>query len=76
MVIEQYSFLEGLYMSAITISTVGYGEMRSLSQGARIFSMLLIFSGFIGLAFAGHTLGESLLHGVWSGQSEMKKMKK
>lgn len=76
MLLENYSFLEGLYMSAITISTVGFGEIRPLSDTGRIFTALLILFGFIGLAFAGHAIGESLLVRVWSGKAEIKKMKK
>ncbi len=76
MFVENYSFLEGVYMSAITISTVGFGEIRPLSDMGRIFTTVLILLGFIGLAFAGHAIGESLLVKVWSGKAEIKKMKK
>ncbi|MBW1924736.1 MAG: NAD-binding protein [Deltaproteobacteria bacterium] len=76
MLLEEYSFVEALFMSAITMSTVGYGEVRTLSETGRVFSICLIFSSFVGLAFAGHALGESLLEKVWSGRSEIKKMKK
>jgi voltage-gated potassium channel len=73
---EDHSIVEGLYMSIITISTVGFGEIRPLSEFGRAFTMLLIIVGFITLAFAGHTLAESLLEKVWSGKSRLKKMKK
>jgi len=42
MVIEGYGFLEALYMSVITISTVGFGEVRPLSETGRIFTIFLI----------------------------------
>ena len=42
MVIEGYGFLEALYMSVITISTVGFGEVRPLSNAGRIFTIALI----------------------------------
>ena len=42
MIIEGYGFLEGLYMSVITISTVGFGEVRPLSVAGRIFTIFLI----------------------------------
>ena len=42
MIIEGYGFLEGLYMSVITISTVGFGEVRPLSGAGRIFTIFLI----------------------------------
>lgn len=42
MIIEDFSFLEGLYMAVITIATVGFGEVRPLSDSGRIFTIVLI----------------------------------
>lgn len=42
MVIESFDFLEALYMTVITISTVGFTEVRPLSETGRIFTILLI----------------------------------
>lgn len=75
-VIEDYSVGEGLYMSAITISTVGFGEVKPLTPPGRLFTTGLILCSFLALAFAGHAIGQSLLENVWSGQTERKKMKK
>ena len=74
--IEDYSFVDGLYMSAITISTVGFGEVQQLSATGRLFTTGLILCSFLALAFAGHTIGQSLLENVWSGRTERKKMSK
>ncbi len=74
--IEDYSIGEGLYMSAITLSTVGFGEVKPLTPPGRLFTTGLILCSFLALAFAGHTIGQSLLENVWSGQTERKKMKK
>ncbi|MFK7908625.1 MAG: TrkA family potassium uptake protein [Chitinophagales bacterium] len=40
--IEDYTFIEAFYMSVITFSTVGYTEVRPLSDAGRIFSSVLI----------------------------------
>ena len=40
--IEDFSFLEGLYMAVTTIATVGFGEVRPLSDSGRIFTIVLI----------------------------------
>jgi voltage-gated potassium channel len=40
--IENFSFLEALYMTVITISTVGFAEVKSLSDEGRIFTIILI----------------------------------
>ena len=41
-IIEDFSFLEGLYMAVTTIATVGFGEVRPLSDSGRIFTIVLI----------------------------------
>ena len=48
--LENYTFFEAFYMTTITISTVGYGEVHPLSQHGMIFTaILIIFSlGFFG----------------------------
>lgn len=45
MLIEGTTFLDALYMTMITISTVGYGETVHLSPAGRYFTMVLILSG-------------------------------
>lgn len=52
MIIEEWPFLDALYMTAITITTVGYGEIRQVSGPGRIFTILLIFVGIGVLAYA------------------------
>ncbi len=76
MLIDHYPFLDAVYMTVITITTVGYGEIRPLSPAGRIFTTVLIILGFGSLGFAGHALVESLIERVWSGISEKKKMRK
>ncbi len=50
MVIEGWSFTDALYMTVITLSTVGYGEVQRLSSTGRMFTMVLIILG-VGFAF-------------------------
>lgn len=46
MTIESWSFLDGLYMTVITISSIGFGEVHPLSDTGRIFTLILVFMGF------------------------------
>jgi len=45
MVIEKWNVLDALYMTVITITTVGFGEIRPISEPGRIFTIVLIFFG-------------------------------
>jgi voltage-gated potassium channel len=53
MLIQQYSFLEALYMTVITLSTVGFTEVRPLDDSGRLFTIVLIL---MGVSFVGFTL--------------------
>jgi len=76
MTVEDYSFFEGLYMSVITLTTVGFGEVNPLSSAGRGFTIFYILLGFGSLALAGHAIAESLLEKVFSDSSGIKKMRK
>ncbi len=45
MVIERWSFFDALYMTVITVTTVGYGEVRPLDTEGRIFTIFLVLFG-------------------------------
>lgn len=40
--IESYNFLDSLYMTVITISSVGFQEVKPLSEAGRLFTIFLI----------------------------------
>ena len=42
MILEEYNFVDALYMAVITISTVGYMEVHSLGQSGKIFTTFYI----------------------------------
>lgn len=73
--IEHYDLIESFYMAIITITTVGFGEVRPLSATGRLFTTLLILLGFAVLALAGRALVEPVLEKVWSGKTEKKRMR-
>lgn len=50
--LESMTVVDGLYMTIITLTTVGFGEVRPLSEGGRIFTMGLILLGVSTLAWA------------------------
>ncbi|MEA2043438.1 MAG: potassium channel protein [Bacteroidota bacterium] len=46
MTMEGFTFLEAIYMTIITISTVGFAEVSTLSDEGRLFTIMLIISSF------------------------------
>jgi voltage-gated potassium channel len=52
--IEGWSLFDSLYMTVITIGTVGFGEVHPLSPAGRVFTMFMILGG-IGLFTYGFT---------------------
>ena len=45
MALEEWSFLDAAYMTAITLSTVGFLEVHEPTAAGRIFTIFLIFTG-------------------------------
>ena len=50
MLIEHMPFLDALYMTVITITTVGYEEVKPLDTAGRLFTIAIIFVG-VGTAY-------------------------
>jgi len=63
MLIEGWNFLDALYMTTITVGTVGFGEVHPLSPGGRLFTIWLIIAGVGALAFAFGQLVDFVLEG-------------
>lgn len=49
---EDYTLLEAFYMTIITVSTVGFQEVRPLSEEGRFFTTFLIITSFGTFAYA------------------------
>ena len=58
--IERWNLGDALYMTVITISTVGYGEVHPLSAAGRIFSVTLIVGGVGTMLYAFGVFAEML----------------
>lgn len=61
--LENWSWLDALYMSVITVSTVGFGEVEELSGPGRAFTILLIVGGVATVLYLGSVLAEGFLEG-------------
>src|SRR3954447_7504772 len=50
--LEHWAIFDAFYMTLTTITTVGYQEVRPLSQAGRVFNSFLIFFGVSAMFFA------------------------
>ena len=82
MLIEGDIFINALYMTVITISTVGFSEIHDLSIPGKIFTMFLILSSFGTYAYAISVITTHFVEGQLAdffvgrgkGKSKVKKM--
>ncbi len=63
MLTSRASFIDALYMTVITISTVGFGETFALGTGGRLFTILLIFVGVGFVLYLFSRITEAIVEG-------------
>ena len=61
--IEGWPLFDALYMTVITITTVGYGEIHQLSKEGRIFTVFLIMSSFGGMGYVLGSIAQTFIAG-------------
>ncbi|MBD3234988.1 MAG: potassium channel protein [candidate division Zixibacteria bacterium] len=62
-IIEGWTLLDSLYMTIITLSTVGYGEVHNLSVPGRVFATILIIFGVGTVAYTFGVIGQFIVEG-------------
>lgn len=75
MVIEGWSFLDSLFMTAITLSTTGYGEVHPLHDDGRVFSIVLMVGGIGTMFYTVTILAEYVTEGQFGSRLWRRKMK-
>ncbi|WP_036478285.1 TrkA family potassium uptake protein [Myxosarcina sp. GI1] len=63
--VEKWSFSESAYMTIITLSTVGFSEVRPLGERGRIFTIGLILMGLITIGYIVNRFTEALIQGYF-----------
>ncbi len=76
MIIEGWSFRDAFFMTAITVSTVGYGEVRPLSPTGEYFTVILIALGASTFFYAISLFIDAFIQGHLMGFFERTKMEK
>jgi len=75
--IEGFDYFKSLYLTIVTVSTVGYGDVYARSTGGMIFALVLIIAGvgtmFYTVSLFAETLVENRLQDIM-GREKMKRM--
>ena len=58
---EEWSWIDSIYMTVITLSTVGYGEVHPLTDAAKVLSILIIIFGVTGIGVLIRTFREEFI---------------
>ena len=58
---DEWSFIDSMYMTILTLSTVGFGEVHPLSEIGKLWAILLIIFGVSGFAYIVYELGSELI---------------
>ena len=75
-VIEGYNFLDALYMTIITLGTVGFSEVNPLSPEGEIFTIFLIVLGLVIFGFFITQISRYFLDGEFIRYFKIYKMQK
>ncbi len=66
MIIDDFSFVNAFYMTIITVSTVGFGEVQMLSDAGKLFTSVLILAGLGVLAYFITSISQNLFQNQMS----------
>lgn len=62
-IIEDYSFFDALYMAVITIATIGYHEVKPLSDAGKAFNIVFIIASFVTFTYVLARITQSIANG-------------
>ncbi len=74
MILLHVGFIDALYMTVITISTVGYGEVAVMTDTAKVFSIVIIFSGLATVGYGVTSLVTLFFEGEFKAAWRKKRM--
>ena len=63
MIIEGWSLIDAVYMTAITITTVGFSEVHEMSEAGRMFTIVLVITGVATFLYVAGSLVQFMVEG-------------
>lgn len=74
MLIEDMTFNQALYMTVITLSSVGFKEVKDLGTGGKYFTIFIIVTGVVALFFLVASLVELFLQDIFGERMGRRRM--
>ncbi|HNW93127.1 MAG TPA: potassium channel protein [bacterium] len=74
--IEHWPVLDAVYMTVITLGSVGYGETNPLTTPGRVFTIVLILTGLSAFVYATGTITAFLVEGEIGGLVRRRRMQR
>ena len=71
---SKWTLLDSLYMTIITLASVGYGEVHALDNSGKVWSILLIIFGVTGVGALFKTINEEIIQSQLFWKNKMKKI--
>ncbi|PAX52590.1 potassium channel family protein [Brunnivagina elsteri] len=63
--VEHWSWEDSVYMTVITLATVGYGETQPMGNRGRLFTIALILMGVIAIGYIVNRFTEAVIQGYF-----------
>lgn len=74
--VEKWSLPDSVYMTIITLSTVGFGEIHPLTQKSRLFTIALILMGLFTIGYIVNRVTEALIQGYFQQELQLRQKKR
>lgn len=74
--VERWPWVEAIYMTVITLTTVGFMEVEPLGNRGRLFTVALILMGVLSIGFMVNRFTETLIQGHFQEEIRRRKWRK
>jgi voltage-gated potassium channel len=74
--VEGWRLVDAIYMTTITLTTVGFGETSYLSDRGRVFTIGLIFAGVINIGYIVNRFTEASIEGYFFEKRRLRRQRR